>query len=141
MLYVDTSALLERYIHEHDSVVAAEHMASDEVLVTSHLTQVEVRRNLTRLLDGDALLAARAAFAIDLDSFALVLLDATVMSNAAQIAEATLCRSLDACTLPRRRGLGRTSRCSRSTLAKRTSPDSSTSPRSAHEHRPMSEVT
>ena len=106
MLYVDTSALLKRYVHEHDSAVAAAHMAGDRVLITSTLTEVEVRRNLTRLLDGEALLAARAAFAIDLDSFALVLLDVTVMSNAAQIAESTLCRSLDAVHLAAARRAG-----------------------------------
>jgi hypothetical protein len=58
-LYVDSSALVKRYIDEHDSQVAVELMARDVVLVTSRLTEVEVRRTLTRLLDGDAL-AGRA---------------------------------------------------------------------------------
>ena len=42
-----------RYVDEHDSAVAAELMKSDPVLVTSRLTEVEVRRNLARLLDGE----------------------------------------------------------------------------------------
>ncbi|MYK73289.1 MAG: type II toxin-antitoxin system VapC family toxin [Acidimicrobiaceae bacterium] len=54
-LYVDTSALLKRYIAERDSDVADELMATDPVLVTSRLTEVELRRNLARLLDGDDL--------------------------------------------------------------------------------------
>lgn len=48
--YVDSGALLERYIDEHDSVAADELMQSDPVLVTSRLIEVEVRRNLARLL-------------------------------------------------------------------------------------------
>jgi predicted nucleic acid-binding protein len=95
-LYVDTSALLKRYVDEHDSDAADELLRSDPVLVTSRLTEVEVRRNLARLLDGDDLDRQRHAFAIDLDAFALVGLDATTMSTAARVAEQTLCRSLDA---------------------------------------------
>ncbi len=94
-LYVDSSALLKRYIDEHDSAVAIELMGTDPVLVTSRLTEVEVRRNLNRLLAADALDAKRSEFSVDLDAFALVNLDASTMSSAARIAERTLCRSLD----------------------------------------------
>jgi predicted nucleic acid-binding protein len=94
-LYVDSSALLKRYIDEHDSAVAIELMGTDPVLVTSRLTEVEVRRNLTRLLAAEALDAKRSEFSVDLDAFALVNLDASTMSSAARIAERTLCRSLD----------------------------------------------
>lgn len=95
-LYVDTSALLKRYVAERDSDVAVELMGTDPVLVTSRLTEVELRRNLTRLLDGDDLLRARRQVQDDLDAFALVSLDATTCSEAARIAEQTMCRSLDA---------------------------------------------
>jgi predicted nucleic acid-binding protein len=95
-LYVDSSALLKRYVDEHDSAAAVELMESDPVLVTSRLTEVEVRRNLTRLLSDDDLDAQRRALSVDLDTFALVSLDATTMNTAARIAEQTLCRSLDA---------------------------------------------
>ncbi|MFP5486926.1 MAG: type II toxin-antitoxin system VapC family toxin [Acidimicrobiia bacterium] len=95
-LYVDSSALLKRYVDEHDSSVADELLRSDAVLVTSRLTEVEVRRNLARLLDGDDLDRQRSALAVDLDAFALVALDATTMNVASRIAEQTLCRSLDA---------------------------------------------
>lgn len=95
-LYVDSSALLKRYIDEHDSEAARGLMSADDVLLTSRLTEVEVRRNLSRLLAGSALETARRQFAVDLDSFALVALDATCCNEAARIAEQTLCRSLDA---------------------------------------------
>jgi predicted nucleic acid-binding protein len=94
-LYVDSSALLRRYVDEHDSAVALELMTTDPVLVTSRITEIEVRRNLVRLLDGDAWTDSRRQFAIDLDAFALVGLDATC-NEAAAIAERTGCRSLDA---------------------------------------------
>jgi len=96
VLYVDTSALLKRYVDERDSDVAVALMETDAVLVTSRLTEVEVRRNLARLLDTDSAQAAKRNFNADLDAFALVELDATTCSEAARIAEQTLCRSLDA---------------------------------------------
>ena len=95
-LYVDTSALLKRYVDERDSDVAEQLMATDAVLVTSHLTEVELRRNLARILDGDDLVSTRRQVQDDLDALALVSLDATTCSDAARIAEQTLCRSLDA---------------------------------------------
>lgn len=95
-LYVDTSALLKRYIDEHDSLAAISLMDADPVLVTSRVTEVEVRRNLARLLSGPPQAAARRRFSVDLDAFALVALDAVTCNQAARIAEQTLCRSLDA---------------------------------------------
>ncbi len=94
-LYVDTSALLKRYVDEHDSPLSVELMASDPVLITSRITEIEVRRNLARLLEGSSLADARRRFATDLDAFALVALDAVTCGEAAIIAEQTLCRSLD----------------------------------------------
>jgi predicted nucleic acid-binding protein len=105
-LYVDTSALLKRYVEEHDSEAAVALMGLDPVLVTSRLTEVEVRRNLPRLLDGSALAVTRKQFAADLDAFALVSLDASTCNEAARIAEETLCRSLDALHLGAARRTG-----------------------------------
>lgn len=107
-LYVDSSALMKRYVDEHDSNAAIELMNSDPVLVTSRLTEVEVRRNLARLLNGDILDAQRQALSVDLDAFALVGLDPTTMNEAARIAEQTLCRSLDAIHLGAAMRSGRT---------------------------------
>lgn len=95
-LYVDSSALLKRYVSEHDSDAAEQLMAADPVLVTSRLTEVEVRRNLSRLLDSSDASIAKQQFLKDLDSFALVSLDAATCNEAARIAEQVLCRSLDA---------------------------------------------
>lgn len=47
-LYVDTSALLKRYVDEPDSNDAERWLASDDELVTGWHTIVEVRRNLAR---------------------------------------------------------------------------------------------
>ena len=105
-LYVDSSALIKRYVDEHDSDVAVELMRTDPVLVTSRLTEVEIRRNLTRLLHGDDLERQRHALSNDLDVFALVALDATTMSTAARIAEQTRCRSLDSVHLGAARRAG-----------------------------------
>ncbi len=94
--YVDTSALLKRYVDEHDSDVADRWLTADQVLVTSWLTIVEVRRNLARLLTGAVLRAAREAFERDLDAFALVAADETTCRTAATIGEQLGVRSLDA---------------------------------------------
>lgn len=96
MLYVDSSALLKRYVAEHDSRTAIEMMESDPVLITSRLTEVEVRRNLVRLLDDAQTKVAKRLFLEDLDAFALVSLDHVTCNAAAAIAEQTRCRSLDA---------------------------------------------
>jgi uncharacterized protein len=93
-LYVDSSALLKRYVDEHDSDAAIELMTTDPVIVTSRITEIEVRRNLARLLDAPSLDAARRQFAVDLDAFALMSVDATICNDAARIAEQTLCGSL-----------------------------------------------
>ena len=95
-LYVDTSALLKRYHQEHDSDVAVALMASDPVVVTSRLTEVESRRNIARIFDGDDAVRWKRQLLEDLDAFALVSLDATTCNDAARIAEQTGCRSLDA---------------------------------------------
>jgi len=96
VLYVDSSALLKRYVDEHDSEAAVGLMQTDTVLATSRLTEIEVRRNLARLLDGSALESARRHVADDLDAFALIAIDAVCCNEAARIGEQTLCRSLDA---------------------------------------------
>ena len=95
-LYVDTSALMKSIIDERDSDIAVQYMTSDPVLVTSRLTQIEARRTLARDFDGDELIGQRRRLDYDLDAFALMSLDAATCSEAAAVAEQTLCRSLDA---------------------------------------------
>ncbi len=104
--YVDTSALLKRYIDEPDSDLAHDLLASDRELVTGRHTVVEVRRNLSRLLTGGGLRESRAAFAADLGSFSILELDAATCELAATIAEQTGARTLDALHLGAARRLG-----------------------------------
>ena len=107
-LYADTSALLKRYVDEVDSDRAVELLMADPVLVTGRHTIVEVRRNLARLLGPVDATAARAAFTSDLESFAIVEIDAATCELAATIAEQTGVRTLDAMHLGAARRLGTT---------------------------------
>jgi predicted nucleic acid-binding protein len=94
--YVDSSALLKRYVEEADSLAADALLRGDAGLLTARHTIVEVRRNLARLLSGRDLAAARAAFADDLRSFSIIELDEATCESAALIAEATGVHTLDA---------------------------------------------
>jgi predicted nucleic acid-binding protein len=94
--YVDTSALLKRYVKEADSSVAVELLDSDPVLASSWITDVELRRNLARLLDGEELRIVRGIVARDLDRMAMISLDPAVATLAGEIAETFGVRSLDA---------------------------------------------
>lgn len=105
MIYVDTSALLKRYVEEHDSHLAEQLLHSDPVLVTSWVTLVELRRNLARLVDVGELAGIRAQVHADLDVFALVLVDPTVCEIAADLVEQLGVRSLDAIHLASARRL------------------------------------
>lgn len=95
-LYVDTSALLKRYVDEPDSDLVERYLLEDPSWVTARHTWVEVRRNLARLLDGAALGAASAAFAEDWERFFVVELDRTTCERAADVAVVTGARTLDA---------------------------------------------
>jgi uncharacterized protein len=105
-LYVDSSVLLKRYVDEPDSDRAVELLTTDPTLITGRHTVVEVRRNLARLLSPVDATAARASFAADLTSFAIVELDAGTCELAATIAEQTSVRTLDALHLGAARRLG-----------------------------------
>jgi uncharacterized protein len=95
-LYVDSSALLKRYVDEPDSDLAESLLGSDPSLLTARHTIVEVRRNLARLLDGRDLAAARSAFASDLEVLSIIELDEVTCEAAATVAEVTGVRTLDA---------------------------------------------
>ena len=80
--------------------------AADAVLVTGRHPIVEVRRNLARLLSPTDSTAARASFAADLESFALVEVDMATWQLAATISEQTGVRTLHALHLGAARRLG-----------------------------------
>lgn len=105
-LYVDTSALLKRYVDESDSDRAVELLSSDPELVTGRHTIVETRRNLARLLSPTEATPAREDFRHDLRSLSLVELDDSTCELAATIAEQTGVRTLDALHLAAARRLG-----------------------------------
>ena len=94
--YVDSSALLKRYVDEADSASADALLRADSALLTARHTVVEVRRNLARLLSGRDLAAARAAFGDDLRSISIIELDEATCESAAMIAETIGVRTLDA---------------------------------------------
>ena len=94
--YVDSSALLKRYVSEPDSEFAISLIDADEVLATSWLTVVEVRRALSQLLRGNELTSALQVVHDDIERMAMVLPDAITWQSAADIAAALSVRSLDA---------------------------------------------
>ena len=95
-LYVDSSALLKRYVDEPDSDAAEALLRSDPSLLTARHAIVEIRRNLARVLDERDAAAARSAFLEDLSVFSIVELDRVTCDTAAGIAEMTGVRTLDA---------------------------------------------
>lgn len=95
-LYVDASALLKVYVGEPEGESAQALLLADRGWVTARLTWIEVRRNLVRLLAGRALEAARAQFRRDWRAFTVVELTHDVCEAAAEIAETTGLRTLDA---------------------------------------------
>lgn len=104
--YVDTSALLKRYVDEADSERAVELLNADRQLVSARHMIVEVRRNLARLLSPVDLAAARSEFMRDLESISLVELDADTCELASVIGEETGARTLDALHLAAASRLG-----------------------------------
>lgn len=94
--YVDTSALLKRYVAEADSHVAEQLLEGDPVLASSWITAVELRRNLARLVSEGTLATVRRRAERDLDHIALITFDGSVATLACEIAEQFGLRSLDA---------------------------------------------
>ncbi len=105
-LYVDSSALLKRYVDEPDSEAAEALLRSDPSLLTARHAVIEVRRNLARLLDATDAAAARSAFTRDLRVFSIVELDEVTCETAAGIAEMTGVRTLDALHLAAAQRIG-----------------------------------
>jgi uncharacterized protein len=95
-IYVDSSALLKRYVDEPDSDTADLLLRSDPSLLTARHTIVEVRRNLARLLEQREASAARSTFSEDAGVLSIIELDAVTCEAAAGIAETIGVRTLDA---------------------------------------------
>ena len=95
-LYLDSSALLKRYVDEPDSTRYNSILGSDEAWLTCRITWVEVWRNLGRRLTVADAPAARAAFHADWTCLAVVEIDAVLAEEAGRLADLTGDRSLDA---------------------------------------------
>lgn len=94
--YVDASALLKLYVAEPDTDEAVAALDALAAWATGRHTFVEVRRNLVRLLRGRDLAFARDAFADDWRNVLVVELDERVCTRAAELAEETDVKTLDA---------------------------------------------
>jgi uncharacterized protein len=105
-LYVDSSALLKRYVEEPDSERFEEALLSDPNWVTARVTVVEVRRNLIYRLRGREAADARTQFERDWRRFHVVELDEMTCDRAAELAELTGVRSLDALHLAAMQRIG-----------------------------------
>ncbi len=107
--YLDSSALLKLYVGEPDTDVASTIIHRHRVWTTGRHTLVEVRRNLARLLEGDELQKGRRAFAEDWANISIVELDELACGRAAEFAEQTGVKALDALHLgaAERAGAGR----------------------------------
>lgn len=92
--YVDSSAIVKLYVEEPDSPRASELL--EGAWTTGRHTLVEVRRALTQMLDGDELTSARRRFETDWRATDVVELDPRTCARAAELAEATGVRTLDA---------------------------------------------
>lgn len=86
MLYLDSSALLKRYVEEEQSEACERSMLADPAWSTARHTFVEVQRNLHRLLRSEALREARQLFEHDWSRMDIVELDATLCERAAELA-------------------------------------------------------
>ena len=95
-VYVDSSALLKLYIEEPDSEYAEHLLTGAGEWLTGRHTTVEIRRNLAHHLRGQELADAQRQFKRDLENISIVELTPEVCEVAAQLAEATGTRTLDA---------------------------------------------
>ena len=105
-VYLDTSALLKRYVEEAESVLVEATMLADTTWITAQHTFVEVRRNLARVLRDRSLGQAKEFFERDWQRTHVVQLDDDTCRSAAEIAELTGTRTLDALHLAALRRAG-----------------------------------
>lgn len=95
-LYVDTSALLKRYLEEPDSEKAEAYLLGDPGWYSGRHSYVETRRSLHRALDAKDLVAVRSRFEKDWRRVNVIEIDELTCRLAADVAELTSVRSLDA---------------------------------------------
>jgi len=95
-LYVDSSALVKRYLDEPDAEDARTRLAADRSWVTARLTLVESTRVLSAAVPRGARTAVLEAFRTDWRRMHVVELDSTTCERAADFAATLDVRSMDA---------------------------------------------
>ena len=95
-LYIDSSALIKRYVAEDDSEAADAILLSDTEWVTGRHTFVEVLLAIHRRLGEAERQVASAAFERDWQRTFVVALDEVVCRRAAELGIVSGARSLDA---------------------------------------------
>jgi predicted nucleic acid-binding protein len=95
-LYVDSSALLKRYVDDPESNSCTELLAADTGWVTARHTWVEVLRNLSRLTSERDYSQTRDAFLADWRHIDVVELDNITCGRAADFAVTLGARTLGA---------------------------------------------
>jgi predicted nucleic acid-binding protein len=97
MLFVDSSALVKRYVKETGTPLVLELMSADREWVASALAQTETDVTLCHLeLDDETTAVVRRSLADDWERFRVVPVDAACLFRAAEIACAQKVRTLDA---------------------------------------------
>jgi uncharacterized protein len=95
-VYVDSSALMKRYLDESDRERYTQALDADPDWISARHTSVEVRRTLARALSGGDLALMRSRFEEDWADMQIVELDESTCAIAGDVAEATGARTLDA---------------------------------------------
>ena len=95
-IYVDSSALVKRYVDEPESDAAERMLLSDDAWLTANHTYVEVVLSLARRLTEADLPPAREAFEADWSRMLVVAVDDETCRRAATIGSETQTRTLDA---------------------------------------------
>lgn len=95
-LYVDSSALVKRYVLEDRREEAEATLLSDPAWVTGRHTYVEVSLALRKRLTGPELDIARDAFEQDWSRTHVVVLDQALCRRAVELGSTADARSLDA---------------------------------------------
>ena len=96
-VFLDTSALVRRYVHEPGRDLVLSTMASDDTWVASAFARTEVLMTLRHVAPGPALQHRLwSAFRDDWDAFAVVPVDARCLARAAEIGASFGVRVVDA---------------------------------------------
>jgi predicted nucleic acid-binding protein len=95
-IFVDSSALLKRYIDEEDRDRFVELLDADTSWVLARHARVEIRRALVTRLEPEPLSVARERFESDWSRSTIAELDDSTCELAGDLAEATGARTLDA---------------------------------------------